>query len=358
MAGLGERERMPMRGFATAWLRRCPVIATTGVFSMARIVMALLAATLRAISIAAGPVEAEIYGPEPYQADRDRSIPFMNTDGRRLTHFSPEPAMPRQGFGRADSRLWSYPVSEAETIERVSGEERGPRIPEPMVFDLVRPLGATRGEMEVNTLGMVPLSRKTGRVNNTPDPLGLVRRSPDRQGIEWAPEIEYTIRDGLAVEFELPMENGQLEAYKGASQVTFGTAFNHHFIHGAQAIVQYDLEPKLWTATWLYLAGVRLDKTWSLFGMFGPRHEIGPVTGGRKVELLSNLTVFADVTDRVVAGVETNVGQVLGGNTSLLVMPQIHHELGAFWMLQAGAGARFTSGFTLPEIGFRLIREF
>lgn len=259
---------------------------------------------------------------------------------------------------RSLSRLRSNRPDEVETIERVSGEERGPRIPEPMVFDLIRPLGAKRGEAEVNTLGMVPLSRKTGRVNNTPDPLGLVRRSPDRQGIEWAPEIEYAIRDGLAVEFELPLENGYLEAYKGAGQVTFGTAFDHHFIHGAQAIVQYDLEPKLWTATWLYLAGVRLDETWTVFGMFGPRHEIGPVTGGRKVELLSNVTVFADVTDRVVAGVETNVGQVVGGSTSLLVMPQIHYELGMFWMLQAGVGARFTSGLTLPEVGFRLIREF
>ncbi len=92
--------------------------------------------------------------------------------------------------------------------------------------------------------------------------------------------------------------------------------------------------------------------------MFGPRHEIGSVPGGRKVEMLSNVTLFADVTDRVVAGVETNFNQVLGGSASLLVMPQLHYELGAFWMLQAGVGARYTNGFTLPEIGFRLIREF
>lgn len=48
-------------------------------------------------------------------------------------------------------------ASDSETIERVSGEERGPRIPEPMVFDLVRPLGAKRGEGEINVLGMIPL---------------------------------------------------------------------------------------------------------------------------------------------------------------------------------------------------------
>jgi hypothetical protein len=33
-----------------------------------------------------------------------------------------------------------------QTIERASGEEKGPRIAEPMVFDLIRPLGAKRGE--------------------------------------------------------------------------------------------------------------------------------------------------------------------------------------------------------------------
>lgn len=321
--------------------------------------MFLCVAHLCFLSILTGSADAQFYGPELPDRNQPVSPFFFNARADWWNRMPPEQA--RDGHTdntRSLSRLWSDQPNSIETIERVSGEERGPRIPEPMVFDLVRPLGAKRGEGEVNMLGRVPLSRKARRVDNAPDPLGLVRRSPDRQGIEWAPEIEYTIRDGLAVEFELPLENGHLEAYKGAGQITFGTAFNHHFIHGAQAIVQYDLDPKVWTATWLYLAGVRLDKTWSLFGMFGPRHEIGAATGGRQVELLSNITVFADVTNRVVAGVETNFGQVIGGSTSLLAMPQIHYELGAFWMLQAGVGARFTSGLTLPEVGLRLIREF
>lgn len=66
-------------------------------------------------------------------------------------------------------------------------ERKGPRIPEPMVFDL---------------------------------------------------EIEYALTDGLAVELELPMENISVEAYKVAGQTTFGTLWNHRFIHGAQAIAQ------------------------------------------------------------------------------------------------------------------------
>lgn len=244
------------------------------------------------------------------------------------------------------------------TIERVSGEHKGPRIAEPMVFDLVRPLGAKRGESEINVLGLVPLTHQSRRIDDVPDPLGLVRRSTDREGIEWAPEIEYAVCDGIALELELPMENGRLEAYKTAGQVTFGTAFDQRFIHGAQAIVQYDRHPSLWTTTLLYLTGFRFDETWSVFGMFGSRAEVSGAVPNKEIELLANVTLFADVTERVVAGVETNVGQVLGGNTEVLVMPQLHYELSRYWMIQAGVGARFTSAFALPEAGFRLIREF
>lgn len=246
----------------------------------------------------------------------------------------------------------------SSTIERVSGEEKGPRIPEPMVFDLVRPLGAKRGEAEFNTLGRIPLMRKARRVDDVSDPLGFVRRSQDRQGIEWAPEIEYVLTDGLAVEFELPLENVSVEAYKAAGQATFGTLWDHRFIHGAQVIAQYNIDPRFWTTTWLYLAGFRIDKTWSVLGMFGPRFEHGSSNGGFHKELLSNVTLFADVTNRMVAGVETNFWQVLGGHSAVLVMPQVHYEVDFHWMIQGGIGVRITNDLTLPEIGFRLIREF
>lgn len=249
-------------------------------------------------------------------------------------------------------------LGEEETIERVSGEERGPRIPEPMVFDLVRPLGAKRGEWEANTLALFPLRPRSRRVDNTPDPLGLVRRSRDRKGVEWAPEIEYAFADGSAVEFELPVEDTTVEAYKFAGQTTFGTAFRQRFIHGAQAIIQYDRDPAVWTAALLYIAGWRFDDTWSLFGMTGARGEVAGAVPARRAELLANVSLFADVTPRLVAGLETNVSQVVGGDTSVLVMPQAHYEVGLHWMIQAGAGVRITTDLTLPEIGVRVIREF
>lgn len=283
---------------------------------------------------------------------------MVDLDDRQGTRRFADPSRGgAHGFG------FPFPPSAArpdapDTIERVSGEEKGPRIPEPMVFDLVRPLSAKRGEGEVNVLGMIPLTRTSRTVDESPDPLGLVRRSADTQGIEWAPEIEYAVRDGLAVEFELPTENVRVEAYKAAGQLTFGTGFEYRFIHGAQAILQYDRRPNLWTATFLYLAGFRFTDTWSVFGMFGPRTELGGRVPDRRTEWLSNVTLFADVTDRLVAAVETNVNQVVDGHTGALVMPQLHYEVGSHWMVQTGIGVRFASDLTHPVVGFRFIREF
>lgn len=64
------------------------------------------------------------------------------------------------------------------------------------------------------------------------------------------------------------------------------------------------------------------------------------------------------MTERFVAGVETNVTQGFGGRSTLLVMPQVHYEVDLHWMVQAGVGVRVGNDVTMPVIGFRLIREF
>lgn len=46
-----------------------------------------------------------------------------------------------------------------------------PHIPEPMVFDMMRPLGAKQGELEANVLTTTPWSGKDGNTH-------------------WAPEVE------------------------------------------------------------------------------------------------------------------------------------------------------------------------
>jgi hypothetical protein len=85
--------------------------------------------------------------------------------------------------------------------EELRAHDDLPHIPEPMVFDLVRPLGARRVEFEFNTLLLAPLNRRVGLANEIPDSIGLTQERGERHRAEWAPEFEYAIRDGLAIEF-------------------------------------------------------------------------------------------------------------------------------------------------------------
>lgn len=214
-----------------------------------------------------------------------------------------------------------------------------PRIPEPMVFDLVRPLAAKRGEAEVNVLGIIPLNRRTGVA-------------------EWAPEYEIAIADGVALEFELPFEEWTLQTYKVAGQVTFGKAFDKSFIHGAQGIMEYRREDQKWEPTLLYIAGVQLDETWSVLGMFGLRTIIRGEDRSERTERLFNFSVFRHFSAHATFGFETNTAVDLAGSSEYRLMPQVHYELKDHVMLQVGSGYLFKRKETVPEFAFRIIREF
>ncbi len=86
-----------------------------------------------------------------------------------------------------------------------------PRLPEPMVFDLVLPLGASKNEFEVNTLFQYDFANDSVELN---------------------PEFEYAYADGYGIELELPMKNTAIDAYKLALQGTFNFLNNRKFIHG------------------------------------------------------------------------------------------------------------------------------
>ncbi len=253
-----------------------------------------------------------------------------------------------------------FPVQNERWIDALGAEDKGaeshsPRIPEPMVFDLVRPLGAKQGELEINVLGLIPLNRRVG-LNKIPNPIGLVPGA--RHDPEWAPEIEYAIADGVAVEFELPFEGDRLAAYKGALQVTFGTAFDDHFIHGAQTILLYDIESGNYSPTFLYLAGIKFDERWSMLAMVGLRTELNASDVAERTERLINTSVFYNLNDEITLGVESDVAQSLSGAATILVMPQVHWEITDHWMVQGGVGVNFTKDYSLPEASVRVIRSF
>lgn len=212
------------------------------------------------------------------------------------------------------------------------------RIPEPMVFDLVRPLDARKGELEVNTLFVLPL--KGGE-----------------RTLEWAPEIEYAFADGHAIELEFPLEGGSLKDIKVALQGKFGGGLNERFIHGWQFIAKVNREDQTPTLDILHLAGYRFNGKWSLFSMQGMRRT--RTDSGRQIKGLYNLSVFHEINRRVTGGIETNFEFGCPGCAQVLLMPQIHIEPFRKHVLQFGVGMVKQSGHrAVPALGWRLIREF
>ncbi|MBD8906015.1 hypothetical protein MZTS_04580 [Methylorubrum zatmanii] len=213
-----------------------------------------------------------------------------------------------------------------------------PRIPEPMVFDLVRPLGAQAGEREVNILATRPLGRGP---------------------TDWAPELEYAYADGQSLEIELPFEDGRFTQYKFALQGTFGTGAEGRWIHGWQAIGQYDRDSATWRNALLYISGYRLDARWSMLSMAGLRQvglqRLGPTS------LLLNHTIFYDLDPATVVGLEFNLSQGIARDdaTRALVIPQLHRRLTEVTSVQAGLGVEFRTGHAPALVSaLRLIREF
>jgi len=225
----------------------------------------------------------------------------------------------------------------------------GVKVPEPLLFDLVRPLGPTRGDIEFNTLAIFPWRAKNRQLGD--DPFGPGPSTPDRQQVEWAPEVEIALSDRLAIEFELPFEGGTLEELKLGIQWTFGTAFDDHYIHGVQVLIEPTPQFETWNSTLLYLGGVRLDETWSVLFMFGGRMDLEGSDNFESFERLVNGTLFAEVNDWLTLGLESNLAVALDGTSNFILVPQSHIELTDRWELQAGLGlGTATEGYELSGI--------
>lgn len=203
---------------------------------------------------------------------------------------------------------------------------------EPMVFDLVRGLGAKRGELEVNT---------------------LLRYSSAEQQLRWAPEIEWVLADGMALELELPMAGTHLEAIKLAGQLTLPRRGGRRFIDGFQGIVELPLadHPKHFTG--LYLAGLQLNRV-SLLTMVGSRVE-SSWPGALPVAGVINFAAFFDVNPSTVVGLE--IDSVIGATPELTVMPQVHLQLSERLRMQGGAGMGWSPEGLSMLAGLRLIFE-
>lgn len=212
-----------------------------------------------------------------------------------------------------------------------------PKVPEPMIFDMMRPLGARRGELEVNTLATRPLSG-------------------DETSTAWAPEIEYAVADGFAVEFELPFENMRLTELKLGLQAAFGSFNRGRSAHGIQYLGTYDRHTTHYSSSAAYMLAHRFNRHWSTLSMAGLSNIAGRRNEGRNA-LIVNHSTFYDAGKHSIIGLEVNY---LGGHEGhVLLMPQLHQKLTHSINVQLGMGAQKQRGDAMrPKAGVRLIREF
>ncbi len=219
----------------------------------------------------------------------------------------------------------------------VAEEQHGElEIPEPMVFDLVHGLGVEKGAFEANVLALFPL-------NDTSD-----------REIDWAPEVEYAVADGIALEFELAFEDSELEAWKVASQFTFGESAEKRRIHGSQFIVEKFDGLDIWELTGLYLVGREFSNDWSMLAMAGLRATTGSDVSDHE-EVLLNVSMFRELNHRLVFGVESDLAVDLDDDWELEIYPQLHYELSEFFELQLTIGAEIDDDDTDFSAGFRFI---
>lgn len=218
-------------------------------------------------------------------------------------------------------------------------------IPEPLMFDLVRGLGAKKGELEINALADFPL-------NNFSD-----------RGIEWAPEIEYAVFDNLAIELEFPMTDFELEAFKTAIQWTIGSSKNNKFIHGIQVIGEKYLNDDILELSFLYVPAYRFNAVWSVIGLFGVMTESGSDAASIDNTILLNASVFADLNKHTVVGLELNnsdptLQKIDDNKMELLILPQVHYEFDIGFSLQFGLGPKFSQSQTNTSAVLRVIKSF
>lgn len=195
----------------------------------------------------------------------------------------------------------------------LSSEELG--IPEPLVFDLVRPLGSPKGELEVNT---------------------LITRSSQTGEFAWAPEIEYAFADGYAVEFELPFQNSSLEEYKFGLQGTFGELLKGRMIHGWQALGRYGRQENVYSADILYLNGARISDKWSTLNMLGIRW----ADFGKREDIVAliNNNLFYHFSRNLTLGVEMNNEIHEHKQWRYRLTPQLHYSFSSNKAVQIGGG--------------------
>ena len=215
-------------------------------------------------------------------------------------------------------------LSAGESDPRIDDASAHPMLPEPLLFDLVRGLGAHRGELEANTL--VTLGRGP---------------------VHYAPEVEWVFANGHAVELELPMHGTSLDAVKVALQGTLHRRADGRFVHGWQAFTQIGVHTRDRGVVTTWIASGTIGARGSYVLMVGAGATIqaqGPALG----TVIVNASVFRALDTHTRVGVEATTSSDVLGRTRVVATLLLLPWFGASEWLLRGQGV---TGLWLPAAG-------
>jgi hypothetical protein len=183
-------------------------------------------------------------------------------------------------------------------------------VPEPLLVDWVRALGARAGEFELNALGVL---QTDGR-------------------FELAPEVEWVPVDGLGLEVEAVVKNQGFDGLKLAGQLTLLSDARAGLGHGLQVVGRWQRGSNVVSLTALHLAQARLGARGSLGVMSGL--EVG--TDGR-LAFAVHPTVGVRLHERVSLVLEAN-GRAGPFGVEGALVPHLRADLPHLGSVQLGAG--------------------
>ncbi len=220
----------------------------------------------------------------------------------------------------------------------VSNRPRAPEMPEPIFFDLTRPLGDLKYSNELNYL----LNTNT-------------RNAPTLQVIEY----EYTFADWRAAELDLSYFNGSLEILTPFYQRTLGVGRNRNWVHGYQVSLDLYLKTGFVGGSPVYIFSwkpeedsrfattIFLGANRALIGGFNPPSMNLPNLPGSTMlddhpfgawRPTINVDVFYKLTEKFTFGVETDLFIHSGKAGEYLSFPFLTYEPGEHAFFQFGAG--------------------
>lgn len=208
-------------------------------------------------------------------------------------------------------------------------------VPEPLFVDLVRSLSAEYGEWEINSL----FYHTQGYYDN----------------FNWAPEVEFVLKSGTAVEFEFPMVGGELTNYKVALQQRFYQNERRTHLHGLQVIYEADDKFMHSDATVYYIVAHRFNHYISALGLYGVKSILESYQG---LEILLNQSIFFNYSQEIDFGIEYNYASGDLFEKYWQLIPQLHLAFEEGAKIQFGFGAREMASRISPVGTFRLIFEF